>query len=304
MEINLMELWHEMGLPVRTVVIVLTLQAIGCITVTIDRLIVLYQSRKRAQMFAEIAGPGMQSANYPEVLQNISDVPSSHLTSFLDVGIRNFLTRRQAGDEAERAAELTRRALERKGDAISRDLNRGMNVLASTGSTAPFVGLLGTVLGIINAFKLIAADGSGGIGTIGSAIGEALVVTGYGLMVAIPAVLLFNMLSSMIAKYEAGLLNAGSELIDQLETMEAAGAQPAVTNSMVAPAPQAPVHQPVEAQQPVEAAAGGAEPGSYAQPLPRPAPVPATAVPATAAVPAGTAPAAPPVPVRRRWSTR
>ncbi len=302
MEINLMELWHEMGLPVRTVVIVLTLQAIGCITVTIDRLIVLYQSRKRAQMFAEIAGPAMQSANYPEVLQNISDVPSSHLTSFLDVGIRNFLTRRQAGDESERAAELTRRALERKGDAISRDLNRGMNVLASTGSTAPFVGLLGTVLGIINAFKLIAADGSGGIGTIGSAIAEALFVTGYGLMVAIPAVLLFNMLSSMIAKYEAGLLNAGSELIDQLETMEAAGAQPAVTNSMVAPAP---APQPAPVQQPVEAAAaGGAEPGSYAQPLPRPAPVPATAVPATAAVPAGTAPAAPPVPVRRRWSTR
>jgi biopolymer transport protein ExbB/TolQ len=92
-----------------------------------------------------------------------------------------------------------------------------MNVLASTGSTAPFVGLLGTVLGIINAFKLIAAEGSGGIGTIGAAIGEALVVTGYGLVVAIPSVLVFNYLSGRIASYEAGLINAGSELLDQLE---------------------------------------------------------------------------------------
>jgi biopolymer transport protein ExbB/TolQ len=92
-----------------------------------------------------------------------------------------------------------------------------MNVLASTGSTAPFVGLLGTVLGILNAFKLISQDGGGGIGTIGAAIGEALIVTGYGLAVAIPTVLPFNYLSARIAKNEAGLANAGSELIDQLE---------------------------------------------------------------------------------------
>jgi len=74
------------------------------------------------------------------------------------------------------------------------------------------------VLGIINAFKLIAASGSGGIGTIGAAIGEALVVTGYGLTVAIPSVLVFNWLSGRIANYESGLINAGSELIDRLET--------------------------------------------------------------------------------------
>jgi len=96
-------------------------------------------------------------------------------------------------------------------------LNRGMNVLASTGSTGPFIGLLGTVLGILNAFHSMAQGGSGGIATIGASIGEALVVTGYGLMVAIPAVLIFNFLSARIAKYEAGLANAGSELVDQLE---------------------------------------------------------------------------------------
>jgi biopolymer transport protein ExbB/TolQ len=106
-----------------------------------------------------------------------------------------------------------------------------MNVLASTGSTAPFIGLLGTVLGIINAFRMIAATGSGGIGTIGAAIGEALVVTGYGLIVAIPSVLIFNWLSSRIANYEAMLINAGSELLDRLETGTTGAASPPSSSS-------------------------------------------------------------------------
>lgn len=224
MQINLMELWAGMGMPVRGVVILLTLQAVGCVAVVIDRLIVLAISGGRARRFALSVQGAMEAGDYPKVLQSASSAKPSHLTGYLESGIRTFLARREAGDGLERAAELARRALERKGDAISRDLNRGMNVLASTGSTAPFVGLLGTVLGIINAFKMIAATGSGGIGTIGAAIGEALIVTGYGLVVAIPAVLVFNWLSGRIADYEAGLLNSGSELVDRFETSGPAAA--------------------------------------------------------------------------------
>jgi biopolymer transport protein ExbB/TolQ len=218
MQINLMELWANMGLPVKGVVVVLTLQAVACVAVVIDRLLVLASSGARARQFAAAVQGAMLAGDYPQVLAAASSAKPSHLTGYLEAGIRTFLARREAGDGLERAAELARRALERKGDAISRDLNRGMNVLASTGSTAPFVGLLGTVLGIIHAFKLIAATGSGGIGTIGAAIGEALIVTGYGLVVAIPAVLVFNWLSGRIADYEGGLLNSGSELVDRFET--------------------------------------------------------------------------------------
>lgn len=218
MQINLLELWASMGLPVRGVVILLTLQAVACVAVVIDRIIVLMTSGTRARAFAASVQNAMDGGDYGRVLSSVGTAKPSHLTGYLESGIRTFLHRREAGDSIERAAELARRALERKGDAISRDLNRGMNVLASTGSTAPFVGLLGTVLGIINAFKMIAATGSGGIGTIGAAIGEALIVTGYGLCVAIPSVLVFNWLSGRIANYEAGLLNAGSELVDRFET--------------------------------------------------------------------------------------
>jgi len=219
MQINLVELWINMGLPVKCVVLLLTVQAVLCVAVVFDRLFVLSQSSAAARAFASGAQVAMEAGDYDKVLAQIKAAPKpSHLGSYLELGLKTFLARKRAGDALERAAELARRALERKGDAISRDLNRGMNILASTGSTAPFVGLLGTVLGIINAFKMIAATGSGGLGSIGAAIAEALIVTGYGLVVAIPSVLVFNLLSGRIANYEAGLLNAGSELVDRLET--------------------------------------------------------------------------------------
>jgi biopolymer transport protein ExbB/TolQ len=217
MEINLWELWTHMGLPVRSVVLLLTVQAMGCVYVVIDRFRVLKQSNDRAREFVVSVQPAMDAHDYGRVLQQASETPPNHLTSFLEMGLRVFLENVQGGEAPKEAAENARRALERKGDIISRDINKGMNIIASTGSTAPFVGLLGTVLGIIGAFKQIAATGSGGIGTIGGAIGESLIVTGYGLVVAIPAVLVFNWLSARIANYEAGLINAGAELVDRLQ---------------------------------------------------------------------------------------
>ena len=227
MRINLIELWANMGLPVRCVVLLLTAQAVACVAVVLDRLLVLTQSAARARAFTSSVQAAMEAADFKQVLAKAAAAKSNHLSSYLELGLRTFLGRRDAGDGVERAAELARRALARKGDAVSRELSRGMNIMASTGSTAPFVGLLGTVLGIINAFKLISTNGSGGIGTIGAAIAEALIVTGYGLCVAIPAVLLFNYISSKIASYEAGLINAGSELLDRLET----GGEPLATTS-------------------------------------------------------------------------
>jgi biopolymer transport protein ExbB/TolQ len=216
MEINLIELWSHMGLPVRGVVFLLTLQAVACVGVAIDRTILLLTSRARAQKFAVELEGLMRQNDHAKVLQAIEVSRNNHLAEYLEVGLKTFLELRHAGENAPEAAEFARRALERKGEAVSRDLNKRMNVLASTGSTAPFVGLLGTVLGIINAFRMIASSGSGGIATIGAAIGEALVVTGYGLMVAIPSVLVFNWLAGRIADYEGGLLNAGGELVDRL----------------------------------------------------------------------------------------
>jgi biopolymer transport protein ExbB/TolQ len=240
MQINLIEIWHNMGFLVRCVVALLTVQAVCCVAVTIDRILLLSRSSNRARTFAASVQSAMDAGAYDSVVADAAQHQDNHLATFLEAGLRTFLARRAAGGDMRHAAELARRALERKGDAISRELNRGMNVLASTGSTAPFVGLLGTVLGIINAFKLMAATGSGGIGSIGSAIGEALVVTGYGLIVAIPSVLVFNFLSGRITTYESGLVNAGSELVDRLE----------MSGDASSPARSQPVSQPQPKPQP------------------------------------------------------
>lgn len=218
MELNIVEMWHAMNPVVKGVVVVLTLQAIWCITVTIDRLIMLISSKRRSRTFAAEVGEPMERGDSESVL-SIADGArkKSHLARFIYEGVKTFDDHLNLGLSRDKAADFTKRNLERTGENLSTDLNKGLSVLATTGSTAPFVGLLGTVFGILGAFKVIGADGGGGLSTIGPLIGEALYVTGYGLMVAIPAVMLFNWLNGMIAKYEAGLANAGSELVDQLE---------------------------------------------------------------------------------------
>lgn len=216
MDFNIIHLWSGMNHLVRAVVVVLTVQALFSIYVLIDRMILLVSSQARSRKFAAEAGAKLERGEYQAVLEIAKKHDKSHLAAFISVGVSTFLKHVERRGR-EKAADFVKRALERKGENLSESLNRGLTVLASTGSTAPFVGLLGTVLGILNAFKLIGEEASGGMGTIGPAIAEALIVTGYGLTVAIPAVLAFNFLSGRIAHYEAGLANAGSELTDQLE---------------------------------------------------------------------------------------
>ncbi len=227
MKINLIEMWNAMGWPVRAVVIGLTLQVLGCITVAMDRAMLLFLSSRRGKRFGRAVGPLVAEGDYAGVLAVAKDTDSLHLARFVELALQSFKKRREMGDEVSRATDFTRRAVDRKAETLTDDLNRGMNILASTGSTAPFVGLLGTVLGIINAFKLIATTGSGGIGTIGAAIGESLIVTGYGLVVAIPSVLIFNALTHRIDGYEATVMRTVHELLDRLEMGEWTAVSPA-----------------------------------------------------------------------------
>lgn len=223
MDINLVELWGQMGLPVRGVVFVLTAQAVFSLAVAVDRLIVLFRSGRASRSFAQLAAPLVETGKWTTLRDRAKASATAHLPAMLHAGVATFLASRDRGESTERAAEHARRALERRSATLSDDLNKGMNVLASTGSTAPFVGLLGTVLGIIHAFHQIAAEGSGGIGTIGGSIGEALIVTGYGLVIAIPTVLIFNTLSGRIARFELGLANSAGELLDRMEASDAGG---------------------------------------------------------------------------------
>jgi biopolymer transport protein ExbB/biopolymer transport protein TolQ len=93
-------------------------------------------------------------------------------------------------------------------------MKKGLSTLATIGATAPFVGLFGTVVGIINAFKGMATTGSGGIGAVAGGIAEALVTTAFGLFVAIPAVWFYNYFQNKTDLLDIEMANASSELVD------------------------------------------------------------------------------------------
>src|SRR5256884_334928 len=97
---------------------------------------------------------------------------------------------------------------------VHAELKRGVSGLATIGSTAPFVGLFGTVVGIINAFQGISTEKSTGLGAVAGGISEALVTTAIGLFVAIPAVWMYNVFTSRIEAFDVEMGNSSSELID------------------------------------------------------------------------------------------
>ncbi|MBL8972796.1 MAG: MotA/TolQ/ExbB proton channel family protein, partial [Myxococcales bacterium] len=111
----------------------------------------------------------------------------------------------------------TRRELVRKLEVFSAEARRGMGMLASIGSTAPFIGLFGTVIGIITAFQGIASAGGGGLGAVSAGIAEALIVTAVGLVVAIASVLVYNSLSGRFDRLDMRMQHAAGELVDYLE---------------------------------------------------------------------------------------
>ena len=110
--------------------------------------------------------------------------------------------------------DTVRRSIQRATALTSSDLKKGITALATIGSTAPFVGLLGTVVGVIVAFTGIAATGGGGIAGVSAGIAEALVETALGLFVAIPAVWFYNILTSRLEYFNVEMDNSSSELVD------------------------------------------------------------------------------------------
>jgi len=140
----------------------------------------------------------------------------SHLGKVVLAGLQEYQFQKDSGVQLERddVVDSVRRAIQRATALTAADLKKGMGSLATIGATAVFVGLLGTTLGVINAFQGIAATGSGGLGAVSAGIAEALVGTAIGLFVAIPAVWFYNYLTSRIEFYSVEMDNSSSELVD------------------------------------------------------------------------------------------
>lgn len=223
MSFSFAEIWTHMGVPAMIIAATLMIMGMASLTVFVERLFTLRRSRQSSRRFAGAVGNDMKAGRVDAVVKRASDAAfkHAHLAHIVRSGMQAYqhaLVTADAGGLPP--AERTRRHLERFMEEVGADLRRGISVLASVGSTAPFIGLLGTVVGIISAFQGIAATGSGGLSAVSAGISEALIETALGLAVAIPAVLVFNYLSNMIAREELLLQHSAGELLDTIEDWE------------------------------------------------------------------------------------
>ncbi len=220
MSFDLLKIFHEMDWMARGVTFTLLVMAIAGLGAFIERLIAYRRSRRQSLRLANEAGPLVASGEYRKLEDRIAAYPASHLGRLLAPAIRIYLDYERRRGRGLSVVELCRRELARQHEDMGTDLRRGLGILASVGSVAPFVGLLGTVVGIIAAFTKISTTGSGGLSSVAGGISEALVVTALGLVVAIPAVLAFNFLSNRADRIHQRLGTSAGQFIDHLELMQ------------------------------------------------------------------------------------
>jgi biopolymer transport protein ExbB/biopolymer transport protein TolQ len=205
-----MQLWEHMGGLARAVAVILFVESIWSLAVMIDRALYFSAARKQSREFAPKVAGALKDGKLEEAIKIADRNKKSHLAEVVTAGLQEF----RSSGSSENTIESSSRALDRAEAIVHAKLKRGLSVLATIGATAPFVGLFGTVVGILNAFQQIATQKTSGIGAVAGGISEALVTTAFGLLVAIPAVMAFNYFTGRVEAFDVEMDNSASELVD------------------------------------------------------------------------------------------
>ncbi len=211
---DLMSMWGQMGWLARFVVIVMFIMSAYSIGVMIDRYLAYNAARNQSRQFAPAVAGALREGKLDEAIKIADRYKKSHLAKVVVAGLQEFRAHNLSSDISGEQIEASKRALERAEAIVHAELKRGVSTLATIGSSAPFVGLFGTVVGIINAFKGISTEKSTGLGAVAGGISEALVTTAIGLAVAIPAVWAYNYFISRLEAFDVEMGNSASELLD------------------------------------------------------------------------------------------
>ena len=204
----------SLTIPGWGVIITLLIQTVYMIAVGIERMLTYSKAKQQSRQYAPKVAQALKNSNIDEAI-NISDkYKDSHLAMVVSSGLKEFSAHQSNSQITEMEMESSKRALERAIAVKTAELKRGLAGLATVGSTAPFVGLFGTVVGIIGAFNALRANETAGIGAVGGAIAEALVTTAGGILVAVPAVWLFNYFTNKVTSFGVEMENSASELVD------------------------------------------------------------------------------------------
>ena len=213
-EMSMLQLLATMSVVALAVVIALAAMSIVSLAISIDRSIAIGRARRQSSAFARLAAEPLALGRGQTALDLARRYPASHLARLVAAGLTAF-ERKSAGRlPGPAVAEAAGRAVERAALAATADLRRGLGNLATIATTAPFVGLFGTVVGIMHAFEQISAAGVRDVAAVSQGIAEALVTTAFGLFVAIPAAWMFNHLSHRIERLGMEMASSSSEMVD------------------------------------------------------------------------------------------
>ncbi|UCC39942.1 MAG: MotA/TolQ/ExbB proton channel family protein [Candidatus Aminicenantes bacterium] len=216
MQFGLIEMWNAMGAVAKTVAILLVFLSVVSIYLFIERQLVFAKARRKSKQVAPKLADLLKKGQVQEALTLSSkkEFNGSHLARVTAAGIHEFFEGKEANLSLEEQVETAQRGCERAATIFTQELKRGLNTLATIATSSPFIGLFGTIAGIINAFRGMALTGSGGIGAVAGGIAEALITTAFGIGVAIIALWCYNFLTTKIDTYGAEMSNTSSQIVD------------------------------------------------------------------------------------------
>jgi biopolymer transport protein ExbB/biopolymer transport protein TolQ len=209
---NIQEMFGSMGLVGLSVMVCLIGLSIYSVAVTLDKLRRFRAAARQSDLFLDTFRLCLREGKLQEMLSSARQHGRSPIACVVGAGLSELAD--SAQDDPTARVELVENAIDRSTSLTLADLRRGLAGLATIGSTAPFVGLFGTVVGIVHAFRGMATTGSGGMAAVSGGIAEALVATALGLLVAIPAVVAFNYFASRVERFHVDIEATATQLVD------------------------------------------------------------------------------------------
>lgn len=214
---SIWDMIRRMHWPAGVVAATLALMSIYSISVMLERWLTYKAARNSSMRFASEASAALRNKEIDQALAITEQHKRSHLALVVNAGLQEYLLQQEEGGGMNVETDAIRDAIERAKAMKTAEFSRGLSGLATIGSTAPFVGLLGTVIGIINAFQGIRVAEGSSLSAVAGGISEALIETAFGLVVAIPAVWTFNYFKSKLDAFAAEMNNSSSELLRFLQ---------------------------------------------------------------------------------------
>jgi biopolymer transport protein ExbB/biopolymer transport protein TolQ len=211
---DLRSMWAQMGFAAKAVVVLLAIMSAWSIGVMIDRYIAFSQARKQSREFAPAVAGCLKEGKIEEAISVAEQNKRSHLAKVVEAGLQEYRSQGSSAELSGEQIDASRRACERAEAIVNAELKRGLSGLATIGATAPFVGLFGTTVGIINAFQGMSSEKTAGLSAVAGGISEALVATAFGLFVAVPAVWAYNSFTNKVEAFQVEMNNSSSELMD------------------------------------------------------------------------------------------